>query len=323
MIINVRNKTKDFNTYRAARVKSLFNAHKGDTFELDAELPIEDMDWRIGLVVGPSGSGKTSIGRELFGGGKIIDLYEGWDPDKPIVDQICPDGDFNVATGALSAVGLGDVPAWLRPFQALSNGQQFRAGLARVITDTHRQVISRILDHRHIIVGVSTPISDMRVRTICKKRNIPVFSSDSLDHASIPGFDLGVNAYSTKILSGNILNHAEIGWIGYHPSLLPRHRGLSSIEWAIRMKDLVTGGTVYWLDEGIDTGDIERQQWVWLDHSKNASEVWRQSLQPIGIKLLAEAVNDISRGVINRTPQDERFATYEPALYPRTQKTGT
>ena len=81
MIVKVRNKTSDFTTYRSARVKSLFNAERGNEFSLDANLPIEDLDWQIGLIVGASGTGKTSIGRELFGGGKILDLYAGWDAD--------------------------------------------------------------------------------------------------------------------------------------------------------------------------------------------------------------------------------------------------
>ena len=81
-------------------------------------------------IVGLSGSGKTSIGSRIFGE-PIYDLYAGWDATKPIVDCIAPDGDFNAVTGALSAVGLGDVPAWLRPFPVLSNGEKFRAGLAR------------------------------------------------------------------------------------------------------------------------------------------------------------------------------------------------
>lgn len=141
MIIKVRNKTEDHNGYRASRVKSLFNAERGNEFNLDANLPIEDMEWQIGLIVGPSGSGKTSIGRELFGGGKIVDLYAGWDENAPIIDAISPDGDFNSVTASLANVGLGDVPSWLRPFKALSNGQQFRAGLARIIAEAPDEII--------------------------------------------------------------------------------------------------------------------------------------------------------------------------------------
>jgi len=141
MIVQVRNKTSDFNSYRAARVKSLFNAERGNEFNLDADLPIEGEDWQIGLIVGPSGTGKTSIGRELFSGGRIVDLYAGWPTDAPIVDAIAPGGGFNAVTGALANVGLGDVPSWLRPFHALSNGQQFRAGLARVVTEAEDYTI--------------------------------------------------------------------------------------------------------------------------------------------------------------------------------------
>lgn len=141
MKIEILNSCKDFNSYRASRVKSLFNAESGCEFKHTAELPIEEQDWSIGLIVGPSGSGKTSIGSAIFGGGRLHDLYAGWDSDKPIVDCIDPSGDFNVVTGALAAVGLGDVPSWLRPFSVLSNGQKFRAGLARLICSNESDVV--------------------------------------------------------------------------------------------------------------------------------------------------------------------------------------
>lgn len=141
MIVNVKNTCPDFNSYRSARVKSLFNAERGDTFELSADLPLEGGGWQIGLIVGASGSGKTTIGRSLFGGGRVVDLYAGWPGDKPIIDAINPEGDFDQVTGSLSNVGLGDVPSWLRPFKALSNGQQFRAGLARLICEGEDNVI--------------------------------------------------------------------------------------------------------------------------------------------------------------------------------------
>ena len=140
MIIEVKNRCSDYGSYRAARVKSLFNAESGCNWEHTAELPIEDMAWKIGLIVGPSGSGKTSIGSRIFEK-TIYDLYAGWDTGKPIIDCIAPEGDFNAVTGALSAVGLGDVPAWLRPFRVLSNGEKFRAGLARLVCEQPAQAV--------------------------------------------------------------------------------------------------------------------------------------------------------------------------------------
>jgi ABC-type oligopeptide transport system ATPase subunit len=68
VLVRVRNSCDDFNSYRAARVKSLFNAESGANFDLDAEIPVEGTEWNIGVVVGPSGSGKTSIGHKVFGG---------------------------------------------------------------------------------------------------------------------------------------------------------------------------------------------------------------------------------------------------------------
>ncbi len=134
MIIEVRNRCSDFNSYRAARVKSLFNAESGTNFDLDADLDISlDDDWQLGVVVGPSGSGKTSIGRAIFGDESWYEPE--WPTDKPLIDAIGPDADFNAVTGALSGVGLGCVPTWLRPFQALSMGEQFRATLARLLID--------------------------------------------------------------------------------------------------------------------------------------------------------------------------------------------
>lgn len=137
--ISVRNSCSEFNSYRAARVKSLFNCDSGAEFNLDVELPIDNDDWRVGVVVGPSGSGKTSIGRRIFG---AENFYEpsGW-TDQPIVDCILPSGGFDDVTAALAAVGLGSVPAWLRPYAVLSNGEKFRADLARIVAEQPAKVV--------------------------------------------------------------------------------------------------------------------------------------------------------------------------------------
>ena len=96
--IDVHNRCSDFDSYRASRVKSLFNAESGCDFRISADLPADELDWRIGVIVGPSGSGKTSIGRQFWEDVGIARLGDGWDRGKPIVDVIAPDGDFNTVT---------------------------------------------------------------------------------------------------------------------------------------------------------------------------------------------------------------------------------
>lgn len=156
MRLEVHNRVSDFNSYRAARVKSLFNAESGCNFDLSVDADLSG-DWNIGVIVGPSGSGKTSLGRVIFGDDLIHDYTQGWAADKPIVDCIAPDGDFNEVTGALASVGLGSVPSWLRPFRVLSNGEQFRAGLARVLCERPERIVidefTSVIDRQIAKVG--------------------------------------------------------------------------------------------------------------------------------------------------------------------------
>lgn len=139
MKLDLINTCEDFDSYRAARVRSLFNVDDGSRFELSVDLPIEDTDWRLGLVVGPSGSGKSTLGRHLFGTDKTASID--WPVDRPIIDVIDAAGSFDNATAALSAVGLGSVPSWLRPWHVLSNGERFRADLARIVCDRPAEIV--------------------------------------------------------------------------------------------------------------------------------------------------------------------------------------
>ena len=139
MKIAVHHRCPEATSYRAARVRSLFNVDSGATFDLDAELPIEQLDWKVGLVIGPSGSGKSSIGRRIFGEAAF---YEpSWPQRRPIIDAIAPKASFDDVTAALAAVGLGSVPTWLRPYGVLSTGERFRADLARIVADRPSRVV--------------------------------------------------------------------------------------------------------------------------------------------------------------------------------------
>ncbi|AOF89270.1 GNAT family N-acetyltransferase [Sinorhizobium sp. RAC02] len=138
MRIAIAHSSPDFDSYRAARVRSLFNIEDAHRFNLEVDLPLEE-PWSLGLVVGPSGSGKTSIGRQFFGRERFADFA--WPADLPLVDAIGPALPFDDVTAALSAVGLGSVPSWLRPHHVLSNGEQFRAALARILCERPAEIV--------------------------------------------------------------------------------------------------------------------------------------------------------------------------------------
>jgi ABC-type ATPase involved in cell division/GNAT superfamily N-acetyltransferase len=160
MRIRATVKSPVYTGYRAARVRSMFNVTESDgaSHTVDVDLPIEGTDWKIGLVVGPSGTGKTTIGRELLGGGKLHQGFE-WDPEKPIIEQIGAGQDFTAVTGALSAVGLGTVPSWLRPFHVLSMGERFRAEMARIVIEEPEAIVvdefTSVVDRQIAQIGAS------------------------------------------------------------------------------------------------------------------------------------------------------------------------
>jgi len=164
------------------------------------------------------------------------------------------------------------------------------------------------------VVGVCCPIGDKYIGDLAVKMGIKIIQAGTLCAENMPKCDLGITAHSFDYIGRLTRYIPSFGWIGYHPSLLPRHRGRSSIEWAIRMNDPVIGGTVFWLNAGIDRGDIERQEWRWLDKTKTAKMIWQDDLLPLGVQLMKNALIDISNGVINKTPQDNRFSTFEPSL---------
>jgi hypothetical protein len=130
-------------SFRVEQVAGLFDLPLEDiesrlTHELMAELPGLEEDWTIGAIVGPSGSGKTTLARAVYGDA----LYDPqpWPGDAAIIDCL---GDAQPADGmtvpikhiahTLTAVGLGSVPTWLKPYRVLSTGERFRADLARAI----------------------------------------------------------------------------------------------------------------------------------------------------------------------------------------------
>ena len=127
--------------------------------------------------------------------------------------------------------------------------------------------------------------------------------------------DLIVTAHSHARVSKEALAASRLGGIGYHPSLLPRHRGIAAVEWTIREKDPIAGGTVYHLADRMDAGAIAAQDWCFVGKDETARQLWERALAPMGQKLLAEVIDYAkAHAALPAKPQDEQFATKAPAL---------
>lgn len=130
-----------------------------------------------------------------------------------------------------------------------------------------------------------------------------------------PGTDLIVTAHCHARVSHDALQVARFGGIGYHPSLLPRHRGIAAVEWTIREGDPIAGGTIYHLSDRLDAGAIAAQDWVFVKKGETARELWERALAPLGLKLLAQVIDQAKRdGRLPAKLQDEQFATQAPRL---------
>ncbi|MFZ0886967.1 MAG: methionyl-tRNA formyltransferase [Candidatus Binataceae bacterium] len=124
--------------------------------------------------------------------------------------------------------------------------------------------------------------------------------------------DLAILAFVTIIVPERILYAPRFKSICFHPSLLPRHRGASAINWAIIQGDTETGVTWFWPDKGIDTGPILIRRGVPIAEQDTTGSIYFNHLFRLGIETMVEAVEQIKAGTAPAIPQDEKLASYEP-----------
>lgn len=124
--------------------------------------------------------------------------------------------------------------------------------------------------------------------------------------------EVNVLAYVTQFVPMEVIRAAPKGSICYHPSLLPRHRGGSAINWTLMHGDPVTGFTVFWPDDGLDTGPIVLQRTCVVEPNDTVSSLYKRFLFPEGVKGMMEAVDAIAAGTVTLTPQPTEGASYEP-----------
>ncbi len=183
-----------------------------------------------------------------------------------------------------------------------------------------RAVLEALLGRGEDVVAVYAPPETRRPDPLAEaaaEAGLPLVRPASFrDPAVLEEFrgfapDLQVMAFVTLIVPAGFLAVPTHGTIQYHPSLLPRHRGRSAINWPVIMGETETGLTVFWPDGGIDTGDVLLQKSTPISPSDTLGSVYFDRLFPMGVDALVEAVDLIRAGTAPRLPQDEAQATYE------------
>jgi methionyl-tRNA formyltransferase len=167
--------------------------------------------------------------------------------------------------------------------------------------------------------SIVAPAADDRLTLAAQAAGIAVHVLDNPKmvpgEAIAEGTDLIIAAHTHARVSDEALARSRLGGIGYHPSLLPRHRGIAAVEWTILEGDVIAGGSVYHLADGWDAGAIAAQDWCFVNKGETARELWERALAPMGIALLSKVVQ-IARleGRVPASQQDQRFATRAPMI---------
>lgn len=148
MKIKIQVESPISNSMRVRQLSAMFDcpAEEKSKVAWDGELPIEGMEWNLGLIVGPSGCGKSTIANELFG--RHVEFE--WN-GLSVIDDFPADRNMEDISGVCQAVGFNTIPAWMRPYRVLSNGERFRVDLARrlltlpspIVCDEFTSVVDR------------------------------------------------------------------------------------------------------------------------------------------------------------------------------------
>lgn len=167
--------------------------------------------------------------------------------------------------------------------------------------------------------SIVAPAADDRLALAARAAGVAVHVLDNPrivpGHAIAEGTDLIIAAHTHARVSDEALARSRLGGIGYHPSLLPRHRGIAAVEWTILEGDPIAGGSIYHLADGWDAGAIAAQDWCFVKKGETARDLWERALAPMGLALLRKVVHHARlQGAVPACPQDPNFATRAPMI---------
>ena len=185
-----------------------------------------------------------------------------------------------------------------------------------------KSVLEALLERGEDVIGVyCEPDREGRppdpIKQCAMMRGLPVFQPRSYRKPDAAGQmaslrpDLCVMAYVTLFVPEEVLNVPAHGSIQYHPSLLPRHRGGSSINWPVIWGETRTGLSIFWPDAGLDEGPILMQKEVEITDDDTLGSLYFDKLFPLGVEAMLESVDLVRTGRAPKIPQDHSKATYE------------
>lgn len=190
-------------------------------------------------------------------------------------------------------------------------------------------VLELILEGGYDVVGVFT-VADKGSRedvlaTVAKQNDIPVFKfsvwrrkgvviPEVLEQYRSVNATLNVLPFCSQFIPMEVID-APLGSICYHPSILPRHRGASAISWTLIEGDEDAGFSVFWADDGLDTGPLLLTKQCPVESDDTLDTLYKRFLYPEGVKSMKYAIDLIANGKAPKIPQTEYGASYDPPMF--------
>ncbi|HVP56987.1 MAG TPA: methionyl-tRNA formyltransferase [bacterium] len=190
-------------------------------------------------------------------------------------------------------------------------------------------ILQRLIASQHQVICVVTQparpagrglvLADPPVKQAATEAGIEVHQPEKfnarefLDVLAAKEPDLIVTAAYGRIFKRRALDLPKLGCVNLHASLLPRYRGVAPINWAIINGERETGVTTFFMEEGVDTGDIILARATAIDDNETAGQL-TERLSLIGAEVLLETCDAIEQGTAPRVRQDASQASYAPKL---------
>ena len=183
-------------------------------------------------------------------------------------------------------------------------------------------VLEKLLARKENIVAVCTaPDREGRppdpLKELALANGLPIHqpaswkTAESLEVMQSFDADLCMMAYVLLFVPEAVLNAPKHGTFQYHPSLLPMHRGPSSINWPIAQGATQTGLTIFWPNDGLDEGAVLLQKTCDIGPDETLGDVYFQKLFPMGVDAMLESLDRVKQGRAEKIPQNLANGSYE------------